>query len=615
MAAPRPGDGRARCPTLFIGPAAVRVNQPAPVFPPARAGAGQRASAQRGSDERKPRTPPGSAAGSLKKGATWLPDDSLSPGDFIPTAIIGGMGAALGSRVRLFAAAAYVTLAARNLGIVPQGLARRGSAMKRFFDPNFDTQVITPDGRLRKWLESGFHELVMARLKSLEKRPLTKVQFNQLLVLSLDASISDGFFEYYWRRTDPHPYDVNALPGYRSDWLTGSEKLIRSLDHLAWGLERVYIDALLYFGNVRAAFKALRSMSLPEIQAFFALKRFDTEAIGARGPALPLNNIAKDDRYLISEMACKTFGEVPDDAEKARLKLKEALAKHLAGRGGKIGFRDLLLDYVVGKADKDQLLLSYDDVIDTDASTPEQLDASLQRVLEKFFAARKAAIENTSYYLSMVNDLDVYVATSMRTRKNFRDMAEACEKIFGSSKLQHLHLRYFDPTMSAAKGHEDKGIIECLMVKCARLLVYCEGEKESYGKDAEAAMALSLGKPVIFYCDHGVKTNFYRDVHPLSRLIDFSSGVAVGAIVSDSVEEVAELIRRVFENKMEYRLEQHPNRPKFLKLIETLTGSVVRLQTDDPLITETFWNNYHNRRRDVLPNLAAGKEVERPRPS
>jgi len=35
----------------------------------------------------------------------------------------------------------------------------------------------------------------------------------------------------------------------------------------------------------------------------------------------------------------------------------------------------------------------------------------------------------------MVNDLDVYVATSMRTRKNFRDMADATEHIFSNSQL------------------------------------------------------------------------------------------------------------------------------------------------------------------------------------
>src|SRR5207253_11121410 len=89
--------------------------------------------------------------------------------------------------------------------------------------------------------------------------------------------------------------------------------------------------------------------------------------------------------------------------------------------------------------------------------------------------------------------------------------------------------------------------VECSMVKCAKVLIYTEGEKESYGKDAEAAMALSLGKPVIFYCDRGVKTSFYRNVHPLSRLIDFRLGVAVGAIVTDDIDEVAELLRRIFD--------------------------------------------------------------------
>ena len=135
-------------------------------------------------------------------------------------------------------------------------------------------------------------------------------------------------------------------------------------------------------------------------------------------------------------------------------------------------------------------------------------------------------------------------------------MANTCEKIFSDSRLQALNLRYFDPTLSAAGGHEDKGLIECLMVKCARALVYSAGEKESYGKDAEAAMALSLGKPVIFHCDQEQRSRFYREIHPLSRLIEFQTGVAVGAMVTDSLEDVSELLCRIFENRMEYFLEQ-----------------------------------------------------------
>ena len=170
-------------------------------------------------------------------------------------------------------------------------------------------------------------------------------------------------------------------------------------------------------------------------------------------------------------------------------------------------------------------------------------------------------------------------------------MADTCEKIFSYEALGQLDIRYFHPTLSASTGHEDKGIIECLMVKCARVLIYCAGSRDSYGKDAEAAMALSLGKPVLFYCDEEQRRRFYRDVHPLSRLIDFETGGAVGAMVTDSIEEVSELLLRIFENKMEFVLEQL--KKGYLRLRESLTKSVGRFQTNDELTTETFWNHYH----------------------
>ena len=129
------------------------------------------------------------------------------------------------------------------------------------------------------------------------------------------------------------------------------------------------------------------------------------------------------------------------------------------------------------------------------------------------------------------------------------------------------------------------------MVKSAKVLVYIAGRKESYGKDAEAAMALSLGKPVIFLCDEESQSNFYRDVHPLARLIDFETGVAVGAIVTSNKKEVVELLRRIFENQMEYAVDQ--SKPGHFRLIEQITKSVVRIQTSDKLLRETFWNYYH----------------------
>ena len=239
-------------------------------------------------------------------------------------------------------------------------------------------------------------------------------------------------------------------------------------------------------------------------------------------------------------------------------------------------------------------MFSAEEVLDETVSSESDLSARYQRVASKFAVARAAALDNTRYYLSMLSDLDVYVATSMRSRQDFRSIADTCEHIFANPLLKDMNLRYFDPTLSAAGGHEDKGLIECLMVKCAKLLVYCAGEKESYGKDAEAAMALSLGKPVIFYCDQEQRRRFYQEVHPLSRLIEFETGVAVGTMVTDKLDEVSELIGRTFENRMVYHLEQP--KPGYLRLKEQLTGSVVRLQTNDQLLTEAFWNHYHRDR-------------------
>ncbi len=52
------------------------------------------------------------------------------------------------------------------------------------------------------------------------------------------------------------------------------------------------------------------------------------------------------------------------------------------------------------------------------------------------------------------------------------------------------------------------------MVDAAKILVYYAGDRESLGKDFEAAMALSRGKPVIVYCEDEEKERLYRDVHP-----------------------------------------------------------------------------------------------------
>jgi len=447
------------------------------------------------------------------------------------------------------------------------------------------------------WLNVSAPPEVFERLSRIEREPLTKVQLNQLLLLSLEAGISDDFFEYYWLLEPIHTYHVKKVDDFRQGFI-GQNSII-SLEHLRWGLRRIYIDSLLYFGSIKHGFKELKTKSHSQLTNFFKSKSIPTDIIKKRGRPLEFIEIAKDERYLISEMACKTYGETPKTASDLKNFLIEGYQAAKSAGFTQVKIKDLFdKDFGKNHRQKHQaslglLQFSADEIVEEIINSEKDIEDRYQIVAEKFLNSRSAALKNTELYLSLVNDLDVYVATSMRTRKDFREMADACETIFKDTRLRDLHLRYFDPTITAADGHEDKGLIECLMVKCAKVLVYCAGEKESYGKDAEAAMALSLGKPVIFYCNPQTRADFYKSVHPLSRLIDFTTGVAVGVIVTEKIQDVSELLSRIFENKMEYELEQ--SKPGYYKLKEKLTGSIIRIQTNFELLSKSFWTYYHSK--------------------
>ncbi len=438
-------------------------------------------------------------------------------------------------------------------------------------------------------------DVVFDTLASLDVNPLSLARFNQLLTLSHEAPMFDAFFQYYWL-TEPneHPYSVRDIPYFSEDWVTLDH--IISLDQLYWGLYRFYVDALLYFGNIRTAFQHLRSLSVDDISEFFRKRCFDTQGILHRGDAIGLQDIAKDNRYLISEMACKSFDAASIPEGELATVLIGLYREHVSQGGGPVTAKDLLSGaYNKGQFNDRQLQfdLSADEFLTDLVHTESDLLGKIGQVARTFEAARASALQNTRTYLSMVADLDVYVATSMRTRQDFRNMGNFCEEVFSNERLAGFKLRYFDPTLSAASHHEDKGLIECLMVKCAKVLILYAGAGDSYGKDSEAAMALSLGKPVIIYADQEFRQRFFRDIHPLSRLIRFDSGVAIGAMVATSHEEVVELLRGILSNELKYKLVQP--RKSYLVLEELVTSSVVRLQTSDPLLRETFWNHYQTR--------------------
>jgi len=107
-------------------------------------------------------------------------------------------------------------------------------------------------GGIESWLNKDTPAEVLARLREIDKEPLSFEYLNQLLILSHEAGLSRGFYQYYWHSVPsvelPHPYDVTALANYSPQFMSSGGKII-SAEHLAWGLERLYVDGLLFFGT------------------------------------------------------------------------------------------------------------------------------------------------------------------------------------------------------------------------------------------------------------------------------------------------------------------------------------------------------------------------------
>lgn len=447
---------------------------------------------------------------------------------------------------------------------------------------------------ITKFITEGTSNIIFDTLMQMEtkKIPLTLTKLNQCLALERLRTVSDGFFKYYWlSANNEHFYNIYKTAKTNNLELpSGTKKDIDDIKILYSGLYRIFLDCLYCFGNIKFGFNQLCGKSYDELRDFFKSMRIDTDMIIQRGSPLEFDSITPDDKYLISETVCKNFGN--NKKSDRETQLEKFLIKSYRAVKKKNISRIKIADLFSGKyIEADEQMSIFSDGFGNDeVSSEAEIKEKVKEIANTFFTTHDKALNNTNLYLSLVNDLDVYVATSMRTKKDFIDIHNFIETLAKNEKIKTLGLRYFDPTMSAAEGHENKGIIECLMVKAARVLIYIAGEKDSYGKAAEAAMALSLGKPVIFYCNSDQKKAFYKDIHPLSRLVNFANGVVGGAIVCTSPQEVADTIDRIYRNDMVYTLAQTENKSGHYCITDAFTGSSIRVQTDDRLLTSSFWN-------------------------
>ncbi|MCB0329387.1 MAG: hypothetical protein KDD70_06980, partial [Bdellovibrionales bacterium] len=401
---------------------------------------------------------------------------------------------------------------------------------------------------------------------------------------------------YFCEVPERPTYNVKALPGFDQIDLVTIDNRICSVPQLQWGMHRLFTDLMLHYGNIERGYNELRKMNREELEGLFANRRFDTEALKERGRVLGLRRLNPEFSYLIGEQVGKCFG-IPGQEDYPNNTLEEVLSEAFAKfarsteqteQGIKLGqlFQDQYYPESRGNV-RYQCEYTAAGIGERTVTSLGELKEAIGILRGEYEKVRAIAERNTDVYLAASGDLDIYFATSMRSPEDFRTIHEVCRAVSWAPKVEDLHLRYFDPTISNAADHIDKGLVECTMVHAAKAFVYIAGEKDSYGKAAEASMALSEGKPTIFLCESPRQAYILRDVHPLTRLVDWSTGAPNGALVTNDREEVVELLSRTFRNEMEYTLEQR-GKGGFL-LRDALTGSIVCSQSSNPAIADAVW--------------------------
>ncbi len=317
-------------------------------------------------------------------------------------------------------------------------------------------------------------------------------QFNELLLLCNKDRINHGFFDFFIRQRE-----------------SKSEKI--SLDDICEGIEYFRKYALLVFGNFKFAYRSLSKKTSERIKnklSDYLINPKDIEKkLCARLPTIEkIDEVEPKDTYLL--------GYLSGAENKVDVDTSEAIGKFISAYSGDDKWDNFKLEldkYLVGalsitddiKRKIGKLISNFENYCSKDVNEFKAFINYSATEIDKFLKERKKVlrkgIRNTQVYLTW-DHMDVYLATSMRTKWEFEELCKLVDEVFKNNKdFNKLNLRYFNPIQSYEDSNIDKGLIEGLMLKRSKCTLYSVQETDTLGKDSELASTLAQGKPVIAY--------------------------------------------------------------------------------------------------------------------
>jgi hypothetical protein len=406
---------------------------------------------------------------------------------------------------------------------------------------------------------------------------LTFWRFNQLMLACGRPMAKPPFYEYFFTGIS----DVAAFEE---------------------AVEKFRVRAMWLFGNFKFAYRKLANSEESTFKELIArTEPVSPTTFSSRDSFAEIQEIPEADLSLLGYISAQTIADLAFAVEtlKTMMHKWEERGKLLGALGATNTKKIADLLSAKGLSVPVQDLSALDQI--GISSMIARLESDLREIQQRQSNAQQTGIQNTQRYL-LLPHLDVYVATSMRSDADFVTQHKFVKDLFQHPNLSDLRLRYFDPTVSYDSDRVKKGLIEALMLRRAAVTIYIAGPEDTMGKDSELAATLAQGKPVIVFVEAAPKlvkvegrekpvdmdrrAKSFRVDHPLGLQTSARTGVAHGIIVVRTIEECADMLRSVLLHDLNLSI-KHEN-GNFL-LLEEKTNSVLRVVTDDPLLSHSFW--------------------------
>ncbi len=426
-------------------------------------------------------------------------------------------------------------------------------------------------------------------------------QFNELmLLLGLD-------------RLSPDLFDYIFLGRFSSG--SDDAPTVCSVEELEIGVTRFEKFALLNFGNVKRAFRVC-SRDSDALRAFveFFTPLEPARFINRRPPFSELESIATEDLPLLGYIAGaevkRQVDKDPNDPEIKALKarLEGAIQSGTSNQEAYLTSEHLDVYVATSMRERHEFLFvsnfcaelfSHADINDlnlryfdpTLAYAADRIDKGLAEALMLkranctiFLAQESDTLGKDSELASTLAQGKTVIAfvpeVDSKYFQNFLSQliptdstaSEECVLLLGSLKSVSPHLAWSDPVVRGWLGADPTPHVELIRSRLETELA------NHYDRRAK----------------------LLKDTHPLGIQVHLVNGVAVGVLVVRSIDSCARLLRAVLLQTMEYEVEQFPQRevranPTHLVLRESISGSIYRVMTYNPMLTNAFWNFYVRR--------------------